>query len=537
MAARDFYKQSTLPNLTGDGAQPPEYPKQIGPYKIEALLSTGGMSYLYLGIDCKDRTPSVIKVLSPKYLTHQEMVDRFLKEAEIIGLTDHPNIIKLRGQGEWENGLYIAMEFVQGISLKQFIMQQSFSTRTCLEIVLQVAYALLHLHTHGVIHRDLKPENILITEGGSVKVIDFGIAQMTHDENLSFPSQRGQFLGTPSYMSPEQKREPLSVTYTTDIYSLGVIIFELLVGKLSFGSVQHSLLPEDLQHIVRKAIAPTLEDRYSDIVDLIADITSYLKEENRNPRGSAGRGIKEIWGHLEESHQKLLPAELPKWTPFDIGLAKPDQKSDLSSYYDFLRFADQSYFIVMAEYMEPSIEGLSYTGFLKGMIQSLTHEYLTSTDRHFTPILFVTTLNEMIANQGKTVHFLFQLLYLTPSTNQFSFISCGCGSLLHLQLGSKEPRFLTNQNPSLGIDPNHGFYETTESWTEGDHLIAHSFDTEISSSKHGEDFEDALRHIIIKNLQFSAQVQAEKILNDIACTFPNIVKASPKTILTIQRIT
>ena len=537
MAAKDFYKQSTLPNLTGDDAQPPDYPKRIGPYKVEALLSTGGMSYLYLGVDPKDHTPLVIKVLSPKYLTHQEMVDQFLKEAEIIGLTDHPNIIKLRGQGEWENGLYIAMEFVQGISLKQFIMQQNFSTRTCLEIVLQVAYALLHLHTHGVIHRDLKPENILITEGGSVKVIDFGIAQMIHDKTLSLPSQSGQFLGTPSYMSPEQKRDPLSVTYATDIYSLGVITFELLVGKLSFGSVQYSLLPEDLQHIVKKALAPALEDRYPDVVDLITDITSYLKDENRNPRGSVGGGIKEVWEHLEESHLKMLPSELPKWTPFDIGLAKPDRESDLSSYYDFLRFADQSYFIAMAEYMEPTIEGLSYTGLLKGMVQSLTREYLTSADSHFEPIFFVTALNEMIASQGNNIHFLFQLLYLTPSTNQFSFISCGCGSLLHLQLRSKEPRFLTNQNPSLGADPNHGFYETTESWTEGDHLIAHSFDTEISSAKHGEDFEDALRHIINKNLQLSAQAQAETILNDIARTFPNIVEASPKTVLTIQRIT
>lgn len=494
------------------------------------------MSFLYLGLDPKDRTPLAIKVLSPKYLTHKEMVDQFLKEAEIIALTDHPNIIKLHGQGEWKNGLYIAMEFIQGISLKQFIMQQNFSTRTCLEIVLQVAYALLHLHTHGVIHRDLKPENILITEGGSVKVIDFGIAQMMHDEEMSLPSQRGKFLGTPSYMSPEQKKDPLSVTFATDIYSLGVITFELLVGKLSFGSIQYSLLLEDLQHIVKKALAPTLEERYQDIVDFITDVTNYLKDENRQPRRSGG-DLKEVWGHLEESHLKLLPAEVPKWSPFDMGLAKPDKESDLSSYYDFLKFADQSYFIAMGEYMESTIEGLSYTGLLKGMIQSLTREHLTSADLHFEPINFITALNEMIASQGKGIHFLFQLLHLSPSTNQFSFITCGCGSLIHLQLGSKEPRFLSNQNPPIGEDPNHGFYETTESWTEGDNLIAHSFDTALSSMKHGEDFEDALRHITLENMQLSAQAQADAILQGIAKTFPSIVEALPKTVLTIQRIT
>ena len=107
---------------------------------------------------------------------------------------------------------------------------------------------------------------------------------------------------------------------------------------------------------------------------------------------------------------------------------------------------------------------------------------------------------------------------------------------MHLPLGTKTPRFLGNQNPPLGEDLNHGFYETTENWTEGDLLISHSFDTELSTEKHGEDFEDALKGIVGENLQLSAQSQAEGILNSIAKTFPSIVEASPKTVLTIHRI-
>ena len=534
MAAENFYKQTTLPNLTGKAEGAPTHPKHIGPYKIETLLSKGGMSYLYLALDPKDQSPVVIKVLSPKYLTHTEMVDQFLKEAEIIQLTDHPNIIKLRGYGEWEQGLYIAMEFVQGISLKQFIMQQNFSERSCIEIILQVSYALLHLHTHGVIHRDLKPENILITEGGSVKVIDFGIAQLIHDTEVALPSQKGKFLGTPSYMSPEQKKDPLNVTFATDIYSLGVITFELLAGKLSFDSIQLSLLPKALQTIVKQALAPSLEERYLDIVDFISDISDYL---NSHQGGGGKDGAKEVWEHLEESHLKLLPPSLPKWSPFDIGLAKPDRETDLSSYYDFFRFASQSYLIVMAEYMEKAIEGLSYTGLLKGMVQSLAHPHKTNEDLPFEPMSFITTLNEMIASHSMESHFLFQLLYLTPLENQFSFISCGCGSLLHQVLGSKTPRLLGNQNPPLGADPNHEFYETTENWTEGDLLIAHSFDTALEGVKQAEDFEDALLGIVNAHLQLSAQAQAESILTGIATTFPTLFDSSPKTLLTLQRIT
>jgi len=425
-ARQEFHKQSTLPNLTkGQTSATGEMPKKIGPYKIETQLSKGGMSFLYLGLHPQTNVPVAIKVLSPPYMTHPEMVSQFLKEAKIIALTDHPNIIKLYGQGEWENGLYIAMEFIQGISLKQFIMQQNLSVRSCLEIILQVSYALLHLHTHGVIHRDLKPENILITEDGGVKVIDFGIAQLSSEGSTPFSSKHGQFLGTPSYMSPQQKKDPLNVTFVTDIYSLGVISYELIVGKLSFGNIQLSLLPEDLQKIVKKALEPLLEDRYHDVVDLITDITAYLKTEMLNQKPILGKEAKEIWEHLEETHRELLPDSIPKWNAFDIGMAKPDQNTDLGSYYDFLRFANQSYLIVMAEYTQSNLQGLSYSAVLKGMVQTLSREYLTNDSLSFQPISFITTLNEMLALPEKKVSFLFQLLYLSPLENQFSFISCG----------------------------------------------------------------------------------------------------------------
>ena len=171
----DFHKQTTLPDLHAGEARNYPLPQKIGPYKIESLLDKGGMSLLYLGVHPGTSQPIVVKVLLPKYLKNKEMMGRFLKEAQIIGMTNHPNIVKLYGQGQWEKGLYIAMEFIQGISLRQFIQQKSLSQKRALEIILQVAYALCHLHTHGVIHRDLKPENILITETGEIKVIDFGI--------------------------------------------------------------------------------------------------------------------------------------------------------------------------------------------------------------------------------------------------------------------------------------------------------------------------------------------------------------------------
>jgi serine/threonine protein kinase len=514
MEKEEFYHQPTLPNLTGGEKQFLPFPERIGPYKIDTLLSKGGM----------------------RYLIHPEMVSQFLKEAKIIALTDHPNIIKLYGQGEWENGLYIAMEFVQGISLKQFIMQQNLSIRSSLDIILQVAYALLHLHTHGVIHRDLKPENIIITENGQVKVIDFGIAQLTYETEKASHLGKGRFIGTPSYMSPEQKRDPLHVTYAADIYSLGVITFELIIGKLSYGSIQLSLLPPDLQKIVEKALKPSLEERYQDIVDFITDISKYLKSQAIDRMQTREIERKEIWERLEEGHQDLLPSSCPKWRPFDIGYSQSQTTSALGFFYDFIRFADQTYLIVMGELNQNHVHSIAYVGLLKGMIQSLTRSFLLSSDKHFEPILFITALNEMLSYERKDRYFAFHLLHLLPQKNRLSFISCGYDPLVHLPSETTVPRFLQSQNPLLGLDPNYDFYETTENWNEGDLLILHSFNPQTKEAKEIKNLEELFKAILPTRLQLSAQVQAENLLQDLFKASPSTVENFSKSIMTIHRI-
>ena len=223
-------------------------PEKIGPYKIESLLNQGGMSLLYLGIHPTTLEPIAVKVLLPKYLKNKEVNTRFLNEAKIIETAQHPNIVKLYQVGQWEKGVYIAMEFIRGISLRQFIQKQSFSLKKALEIILEVAHALAHLHAHGIIHRDLKPENILITENGSIKLIDFGISQLG-DEEIE---QRK--IGTPFYMSPEQIENPLNVSSLTDIYAISIVAYELILGKSTHGIIHLSLLPSGLRTILEKGL-------------------------------------------------------------------------------------------------------------------------------------------------------------------------------------------------------------------------------------------------------------------------------------------
>lgn len=257
-----LYKQTTLP---GEEEREAPLPSSIGPYKIESLLDKGGMSYVYLALHPETGEQIVVKVMSQQCLARPEMGPRFLQEAKIIGIAHHPNIVKLYGQGTWEKGFYIAMEFIQGISLREWMRKRRFSQKESLALLLQVAYALCHLHTHGVIHRDLKPENILITEAGGVKVIDFGIAEW---ERTAI-RERSKTIGTPYYMSPEQKKHGAHASYTSDLYSLGVIAYELFLGKPSHGIIHLHLLPKPIRMLLEKLVEPDPKKRCQDIVDFI----------------------------------------------------------------------------------------------------------------------------------------------------------------------------------------------------------------------------------------------------------------------------
>jgi len=279
MKKNDFYKRDTDPGLGPSSESPPqEIPSAIRGYRIEGLLKTGGMSTIYRGFHPETGDMTAIKVLSPKFLKDEEVINRFLKESEIIAMADHPNIVKLHDQGDWEGGLFIAMEYIDGISLYQYLQDHSLPYKKALEVSLEIAYALCHLHTHGVIHRDLKLENILMTRKNTIKVIDFGIAQILTERGEA-EGKRRRIVGTPIYMSPEQKLNPDAVSYPSDIYSLGIIIYELVLGRTNHGKVHVSRMPKGLRPILTKCLQPLATNRYPDAVALITDLSHYMNSE------------------------------------------------------------------------------------------------------------------------------------------------------------------------------------------------------------------------------------------------------------------
>ena len=517
MKESPFHKQPTLHETKITDA-PPSLPEKIGPYKIESLLSRGGMSLLYLGIHPQTRALIVVKVLSPQYVKNPEMVAQFLRESKIISLTNHPNIVKLYGEGEWEGGLYIAMEFIRGVSLRQFIEQHSLSMKKSIDILMQVAYALAHLHSHGVIHGDLKPENILMTEDGEVKVIDFGISRL-HEEIKKGKGKNSKIIGTPTYMSPEQKEDPSSVSFASDIYALGIIAYELFIGKLSFGVIHLSQVPKGLRLILEKSLAVSIEERYPNVMQFISDLSNYLKSGGLEKDRPGTDQIKEILESIQKADLSLSPSTISTTPHYEGALGRLKVLGQTSPYFDSYKLPDGSYGFVLAQPLISSLESSIFLSNLRGMIRALT----TGSEK-FMFLPFLIALQKLIQLDPIAQKYALAFLLLSPKRDELQFLSCGMGSLLHLSSGSPKPRKLQNINPPLGTDSRNEWDITIDGWNVGDILIIHTLPAAS----------DALIQETLENISLqSPQSQADNLIKK---TAPLLSEKKPHVLVSLHRI-
>jgi eukaryotic-like serine/threonine-protein kinase len=258
-------------------------------YRLVRPLGSGGMADVYLAHDSILERDVALKVMSTRYASDDEFVERFKREAQSAAALSHANIVSIFDRGESEDGTYyIAMEYLPGGTLKDRIMSKgALPPRTAAAVALQIAEALCTAHERGVIHRDIKPHNILITESGDVKVTDFGIARAASSSTMT---RTGSILGTAHYISPEQAMgEPVGPA--SDLYSLGVVLYEMLTGELPYdaetplgiamkhvnGHLQppkalNPRVPDGINAITCRLLAKDPEDRYASGADLIEDL-------------------------------------------------------------------------------------------------------------------------------------------------------------------------------------------------------------------------------------------------------------------------
>ncbi|MEJ7863295.1 MAG: protein kinase [Pyrinomonadaceae bacterium] len=267
-------------------------------YKLQKLLGRGGMGAVYLAEDTRLRRLVAVKVLPPALTHDKQSLSRFRGEARAASQLSHPNIAHIYEFGEADGRLFIAMEYVEGRTVRELIKEKAIPGSLALSIAKQTALALISTHEHGIVHRDIKPENIIVKEDGLVKVLDFGLAKLnepkleTSIDIGALPSemytQTGMILGTVGYMSPEQIRGK-ELDASTDLWSLGVVLFEMLTGGRPFqgetpSDVQAAILKDEplvlddsgsaanINQIIKKALCKNIAERYKTAREFAKDI-------------------------------------------------------------------------------------------------------------------------------------------------------------------------------------------------------------------------------------------------------------------------
>lgn len=287
--------------------------QHFGRYEIRSKLGAGGMGEVYVAHDAELGRDAAVKILPREFSTDEERKSRFRQEARTVSSLNHPNIITIYETGENEQGSFLVTELVDGRTLREIIGRESISLVRVLHIAEQVATALIAAHSAHIVHRDIKPENIMLRRDGIVKVLDFGLAKPTLDlphsagdseHALTMP---GMIMGSATYMSPEQARG-IGVDERTDIWSLGVVIYEMVSGRTPFGGATTgdtiaaviykepepltnlvADAPPELNRILRKALQKDREQRYQTVKDLALDLKELLFDLEHVPSGERSR--------------------------------------------------------------------------------------------------------------------------------------------------------------------------------------------------------------------------------------------------------
>src|SRR5687767_10412311 len=293
--------------------------RDLGPYRVVRRLGVGGMGEVYLAEDTRLGRKVALKLLLAHFTLDQERVRRFQQEARAASALNVPNILTIHEIGQVGSRHFIVMELIEGETLRQHLSKAPITISEALDVAIQIASALSAAHAAGIVHRDIKPDNVMIRADGIVKVLDFGLAKLTELESGDragaglVHTQEGMVMGTAHYMSPEQARG-LAVDARTDIWSLGVVLYQTIAGRVPFDGATRSdaiatvlsreptslaryapEVPTELEWIAKKALRKDREERYQTAKELLTDLKSLKQRlefeaelERATPPGLSG---------------------------------------------------------------------------------------------------------------------------------------------------------------------------------------------------------------------------------------------------------
>jgi len=301
LADQDRFRSLTVPLAPPEAMRPTNLVERghplpsgslIGPYRLEDLLGHGGMGTVYRATHVHLQHQVAIKILAPALARDERFVQRFEREARALARLRHPNIVAIHDLGRQGDIYYFVMELVDGVDLRDLLSSQPLSPEHALQVVPPICAALEYAHSLGIVHRDIKPENILVAKDGTPKVADFGLARILHGDAREQPplTQTDMLVGTRNYMAPEQW-ESAKVDHRADIYSVGVVLYEMLTGKLPVGNFappsRQGAVGAGIDRVVMKALKQDPSERYQRASELASDVSEAHRQPGAQPGGTA----------------------------------------------------------------------------------------------------------------------------------------------------------------------------------------------------------------------------------------------------------
>jgi serine/threonine protein kinase len=376
------YQRGALPTAPAVAELAPHFPE----LEILELLGQGGMGAVYKARQLKLDRLVALKILPPELSCDPAFAERFAREARALARLNHPQVVAVYDFGKAGGHYFLLMEYVDGGSLRQLLTAGPLPPPQALPVVGQICDALQYAHEQGVVHRDIKPENILLDRRGQVKIADFGLAKLLRRSRSEFTlTGVGQVMGTQDYMAPEQRTSPQAVDHRADIYSLGVVFYEMLTGELPVGCFappsQKASVDGRLDDVIFRTLEREPDRRYQRISAVKVDVESIGRAEVRTPAAAPRRPVRSFFLSMfsmfaprsmlggAKAADRPAPGSQPAEQPPSVSVPLPPRQASRRPLAAYLPMLGLSIFLILQILRDPAnaiqtIEGNFWTYFV-----------------------------------------------------------------------------------------------------------------------------------------------------------------------------
>jgi serine phosphatase RsbU (regulator of sigma subunit) len=521
-----------------EGYTPLGLPVAFGRYKVISQLGEGGMGVVYKAHGRGDGDVAV-KVMSEKHAAKPHLVKRFLREFKICHMLEHPNIARGLSWGRTDTQPYFVLEFVQGPSVDDLIEAGKMRLEDTLDLIRQTCVALSFAHESGVVHRDIKPANVLVREDGKIAIIDFGIAGLVdeEDEELEDDNPRKKLMmtedncvmGTPYYMSPEQSRSLKDADHRTDIYAIGICLYEMISGRTASGLLSPDAVPEGLGNIIGRATAYNRDKRYNSMKELIADLDRYRADGGIEKEKKALSEIEDGAKFRETMMRMLFPREVPEIPGMDLAAMYLPAAGVGGNYYDFVDVDGTAVGLLVGNLgQRPNAESMVFLAMVRSAFRLCARN-----ERD--PAVALALTNDFIAREQMDCFAVFSYAIIDPEERTLRVATAGFRPSGILRRGSDHFEVVETPGLGLGIIEGADYDSVKTDLQTNDVVVFTSMGVVKTTNREGEAFgQERLDSLITLNRDGTAQEIVDAVKKRILRYSGGVAQADDMTLCVLK---